>query len=56
MTAALVTHDLHEAARLADRIAVFRAGRIEQLGTAAELIRDPATPYVRMLLARSRLS
>jgi osmoprotectant transport system ATP-binding protein len=56
MTVALVTHDLHEAARLADRIAVFRAGRIEQFGTAAELLRDPATPYVRTLLARSRLS
>jgi osmoprotectant transport system ATP-binding protein len=56
MTAALVTHDLHEAARLADRIAVFRAGRIEQLAPTAELIRAPATPYVRMLLDRSRLS
>ncbi|HSJ64010.1 MAG TPA: ATP-binding cassette domain-containing protein [Gemmatimonadaceae bacterium] len=56
MTAALVTHDLHEAARLADRIAVFRAGRIEQLAPTAQLIQAPATPYVRMLLARSRLS
>ena len=56
MTAALVTHDLHEAARLADRIAVFRAGRIEQLAPTAELIRAPATPYVRTLLARSKLS
>jgi osmoprotectant transport system ATP-binding protein len=56
MTAALVTHDLHEAARLADRIAVFRGGRIEQLAPTAELIHAPATPYVRMLLERSRLS
>jgi osmoprotectant transport system ATP-binding protein len=56
MTAALVTHDLHEAARLADRIAVFRGGRIEQLAPTAELIQGPATPYVRMLLDRSRLS
>ena len=56
MTAALVTHDLYEAAQLADRIAVFRAGRIEQLATTAELVNEPATPYVRMLLDRSRLS
>jgi osmoprotectant transport system ATP-binding protein len=56
MTAALVTHDLHEAARLADRIAVFRGGRIEQLAPTAELIAAPATDYVRMLLHRSRLS
>jgi osmoprotectant transport system ATP-binding protein len=56
MTAALVTHDLHEAARLADRIAVFRGGRIEQLAEPRDLIRSPATPYVRMLLDRSRLS
>ena len=56
MTAALVTHDLHEAARLADRIAVFRGGRIEQLAPTAELIAAPATDYVQMLLHRSRLS
>ena len=56
MTAALVTHDLHEAARLADRIAVFRGGRIEQFAPTADLLGDPATPYVRMLLQRSRLS
>lgn len=56
MTAALVTHDLHEAAQLADRIAVFRAGRIEQVAPTAELLGSPATPYVRMLLARSRLT
>jgi osmoprotectant transport system ATP-binding protein len=56
MTAVLVTHDLHEATRLADRIAVFRGGRIEQLASTAHVIAEPATPYVRMLLERSRLS
>jgi osmoprotectant transport system ATP-binding protein len=56
MTAALVTHDVHEAAMLADRIAVFRGGRIEQLAPTAELIRAPATTYVRTLLERSRLA
>jgi osmoprotectant transport system ATP-binding protein len=52
-TALLVTHDLAEAARLADAIVVMRAGRVEQRGTFAELRDEPATPYVRDLLART---
>lgn len=46
----LVTHDLDEAFRLGDRIAVMRAGRIEQVGAGEELLRQPASPYVRQLL------
>ena len=38
VTCVLVTHDLLEAQRLADRIAVMRAGRIEQIGDAATII------------------
>jgi osmoprotectant transport system ATP-binding protein len=53
-TAVLVTHDLAEAARLADRIVVMRSGRIEQGGTSAELQRSPATAYVAELFARAR--
>jgi osmoprotectant transport system ATP-binding protein len=53
-TVALVTHDLREAFLLADRVAVFRAGRIEQLDTPERLQRDPATPYVRRLLETAR--
>lgn len=53
-TALLVTHDLAEAARLADQIVVIRAGRIEQRGTVADLQRTPATPYVRELFERAR--
>jgi osmoprotectant transport system ATP-binding protein len=49
-TMVLVTHDLAEAFRLGDRIAVMKAGRILQLGTPAELERDPAEEYVRELL------
>ncbi len=55
-TAVLVTHDLHEAARLATYIAVLRRGRIEQCATPATLIAEPATPYVRALLKRARLT
>jgi osmoprotectant transport system ATP-binding protein len=50
ITAVIVTHDLREAIRLSDRIAVLRAGRIEQDGTPHDLVRSPATDYVRKLL------
>ena len=55
VTAVLVTHDLHEAARLADRMAVLRRGRVEQVATPAELLARPATAYVRDLLARAHV-
>jgi osmoprotectant transport system ATP-binding protein len=55
VTAILVTHDLHEADRLADRIAVLRSGRIEQVAPPDTLRREPANAYVRALLQRARL-
>jgi len=55
MTCVLVTHDLHEAFLLADRIAVLRRGRVEQVAPSEELLSRPATPYVRELLARARV-
>ncbi len=55
-TAILVTHDLAEAAQLADSIAVMRAGRVEQCATLAELRHSPATPYVAQLLEHAAAS
>lgn len=55
-TALLVTHDLGEAARLADRIAVMRDGDIEQIGSVRELIDRPATAYVGHLVGQARKS
>ncbi len=49
-----VTHDQHEAMGLADRIAVLHEGRLQQLGTAERLYRDPANRFVaRFLGSRS---
>jgi osmoprotectant transport system ATP-binding protein len=56
VTAVLVTHDLHEAFLLADRIVVLRQGRIEQTAPAGELREAPATDYVRQLLERARVT
>jgi len=53
--ALLVTHDLHEACLIADRIAVMRAGRIEQDASPREVVTRPATPYVAELLTRSHV-
>jgi osmoprotectant transport system ATP-binding protein len=55
-TTILVTHDLREALLLADRIAVLRAGRLEQVATGATLREQPATEYVERLLSHSDLA
>ncbi|MDX1390131.1 MAG: ATP-binding cassette domain-containing protein, partial [Acidobacteriota bacterium] len=51
-TMLFVTHDLNEAFRLADRVAVMKEGRIEQCDTPETLRRDPTTAYVAALLDR----
>ena len=50
-TAIHVTHDQEEAFTVADRIAVLHDGRLEQIGTADELLAAPATDAVADLLA-----
>ena len=47
----LVTHDIPEAFRLADRVAVLRRGRVLQLGTPREIAENPADDFVRELTA-----
>jgi iron(III) transport system ATP-binding protein len=46
LTAIYVTHDQKEALSVADRLAVMRAGRIEQIGTPVEVYRRPAGRFV----------
>jgi putative spermidine/putrescine transport system ATP-binding protein len=41
-----VTHDQEEALAMSDRLAVFREGRVEQVGTPAEVYEHPATAFV----------
>ncbi|AXK45877.1 quaternary amine ABC transporter ATP-binding protein [Brachybacterium saurashtrense] len=45
-TILFITHDLNEAMRIGDRIAMMRDGRIEQIGTSDEILNDPANDYV----------
>jgi glycine betaine/proline transport system ATP-binding protein len=46
-TLVFITHDFAEAIKLGDRIAIMKDGVFDQVGTAAELITQPATDYVR---------
>ena len=45
-TIVFITHDIAEACRLGDRIAIMRQGRIVQIGRPAEIVLRPADPYV----------
>jgi putative spermidine/putrescine transport system ATP-binding protein len=50
-----VTHDQQEALTMSDRIAVFNDGRIEQIGTPADVYERPATPFVAGFVGTSNL-
>ncbi|MFD0897421.1 ABC transporter ATP-binding protein [Loigolactobacillus binensis] len=46
-TFVFVTHDMREAIRLADRLAVIHNGELQQLGKPADILADPANEFVR---------
>jgi iron(III) transport system ATP-binding protein len=50
-----VTHDQAEAMVTSDRIAVMNAGRIDQLGTPAEIYESPRTQFVATFIGRTNL-
>jgi glycine betaine/proline transport system ATP-binding protein len=50
-TIVFITHDLDEAIRIADRIAIMENGQIVQIGTAEQLVTKPATDYVRRFVS-----
>ncbi|MEV0850547.1 betaine/proline/choline family ABC transporter ATP-binding protein [Streptomyces sp. NPDC049954] len=53
-TVLFVTHDLEEAVRLGDRIAVYGQGRIEQFDSPSTVLGSPATPYVADFVGADR--
>ena len=57
-TIIFITHDLNEALLLGDRIAIMKDGAFVQVGTAQDIVSDPADAYVRAFVAdidRSRV-
>jgi putative spermidine/putrescine transport system ATP-binding protein len=55
ITFIFVTHDQEEALTMSDRIAVFNEGKIEQIGTPAEVYETPASPFVAGFVGTSNL-
>ncbi|MFY9913936.1 MAG: ABC transporter ATP-binding protein [Nocardioidaceae bacterium] len=55
ITFVFVTHDQDEALTMSDRIAVFNNGRIEQIGSAAEIYEQPASSFVAGFVGTSNL-
>jgi osmoprotectant transport system ATP-binding protein len=54
-TVVIVTHDMDEAIRLGDKVAILRAGRLVQIDTPANILRHPADEFVADLLGYDRL-
>ena len=46
-TIIFITHNLEEAIKLGDRIAIMRDGNVEQVGTSEEILTEPANAYIR---------
>ena len=53
ITSIFVTHDQDEAVEVADEIIITNHGRIEQMGTPAEIYKSPDTPFVAKFIGRS---
>ena len=53
-TIVFVTHDLDEATRLGDRMAVMQSGRFVQVGTPASILAEPANEYVERFVQDKR--
>ncbi|MFB7270895.1 ABC transporter ATP-binding protein [Streptomyces sp. NPDC056244] len=53
-TVLMVTHDIEEAVRMGDRIAVYGEGHIEQYDSPAQVLGAPATPYVARFVGADR--
>lgn len=49
-TIIFITHDLNEALRIGDRIAIMKDGQIIQIGTGEEILTNPADDYVRSFI------
>ena len=54
-TILFVSHDIDEAVKMADRIAIFRAGRLAQFGPPDELLAHPADDFVASFVGRDRM-
>ena len=50
-TTVFITHDLDEAVRIGDRIAIMRDGKMVQIGTAEDIVMHPADDYVADFVA-----
>ncbi len=55
VTSLFVTHDQEEALEVADRVVLMNAGRVEQVGTPAEVYDQPASPFVHRFLGSVNL-
>ena len=50
ITSIFVTHDQEEAVEVSDKIIVINEGRVEQIGSPAEIYQDPKTPFVAQFI------
>jgi len=55
ITVLYVTHDQEEALAISDRIAVMRAGRVEQIASPRDIYERPATPFVASFVGTTNL-